>query len=980
MSCYLGIDIGSTTVKLVLFDEQKQVLYKSYQRHFSKTLQTVQKELNIILEKYGDKEIKVAITGSGGMELANTTNVPFVQEVFATSLYVDKYYPQVDVVIELGGEDAKIVFFGVNTEEKMNGTCAGGTGAFIDQMATLLNVTPAEMDALSLNANAVYPIASRCGVFAKSDIQPLLNQGASKENIAASVYNAVAEQTIGGLAGGHPIEGNVMFLGGPLTFCQGLRNAFLSQLPEIKPIFIEDAEYFVAFGTAFYASKTDTTVLISELLDRIEKAKGNMKKLASVCLPLFKNEQEYDLFIQRHNRADVNYDKNLQNTKCAYIGIDAGSTTTKTVAINQDSEIIFTAYAPNKGNPVETVRNQLIDFYNSCPNVEVMYSVVTGYGEELIKNAFNVDYGVVETMAHYTGAKFFEPDVDFIIDIGGQDMKCFGIKNGNVDSITLNEACSSGCGSFLQSFAKSMGHTVEEFEKIALFAESPVDLGSRCTVFMNSSVKQAQKNGASIQDISAGLAISVVKNALFKVLRVNDAKQIGEKIVVQGGTFTNDAVLRAFEQLLGANVIRPSIAGLMGAFGCALMGLQRHGEKSSIYSKEELENFTHTSTHVRCNYCQNHCALTINKFSNNGRYISGNRCSRPTGKQKQEDLPNVYNIKQDYLSKYFIRKNSNVTIGIPLVLNFYDNLPFWVTLFDNLGFSVKVSGFSNREIYRKGQHTIPSDTVCYGAKLVHGHIIKLIEDDKVDAIFYPCMSYNKDEGKSNNNYHCPVVAYYPELIGANVKDVEKITYLNGFVDINNFKNLANQLLQMLSKLDSKLTKKDILKALKSAQEEQNNYRTNIINAGKKAIKYAKDNNVKSVVLSGRPYHVDPELNHGIDKMISSLGFVILSEDCLDCHDEDVKNIGVLNQWTYHSRMYQAAKKVINMENTELVQLISFGCGLDAVTSDEVKDILVNGGKLYTGLKIDEINNLGTVKIRMRSLLAAMEERGKQNEK
>lgn len=978
MNCYLGIDIGSTTVKLVLFDEQKQVLYKSYQRHYSKTLQTVQKELNYILEKYGDKDIKVAITGSGGMELANSTNIPFVQEVFATSLYVDKYYSDVDVVIELGGEDAKIVFFGVNTEEKMNGTCAGGTGAFIDQMATLLNVTPEEMDSLSLKATAVYPIASRCGVFAKSDIQPLLNQGASKENISASVYNAVAEQTIGGLAGGHPIEGNVMFLGGPLTFCEGLRKAFLSHLTDINPVFIEDAEYFVAFGTAFYASKTDSSVSISELLQRIEKAKGNMKKLSSTCLPLFKNEEEYDLFIQRHNKADVKYDETLENTNYAYVGIDAGSTTTKTIAINQDSEIIFTAYAPNKGNPVETVRNQLIDFYNKCPNVKIVYSVVTGYGEELIKNAFGIDYGVVETMAHYTGAKFFEPNVDFIIDIGGQDMKCFGIKNGNVDSITLNEACSSGCGSFLQSFAKSMGHTIQEFEKISLFAQNPVDLGSRCTVFMNSSVKQAQKNGASIQDISAGLAISVVKNALFKVLRVNDAKQIGEKIVVQGGTFTNDAVLRAFEQLLGANVIRPSISGLMGAFGCALIGKQRGSDNSGIYSKEDLENFTHTSTHVRCNHCQNHCALTINKFSNGGRYISGNRCSRPTGKNKEEDLPNMYKIKQDYLSKYFERENDGITIGIPLVLNYYDTLPFWVTLFDKLGFSVKVSGFSNRDIYRKGQHTIPSDTVCYGAKLVHGHIIKLIED-KVDAIFYPCMSYNKDEGKSNNNYHCPVVAYYPELIGANVKDIEKISFLNGFIDFNNFKNLSKQLLKMLSEFDVKLNKKDILNALKVAQQEQDKYKKYVIDMGKNAIEYAKDNNKKTVVLAGRPYHVDPELNHGIDKMISSLGFVILSEDCLEC-DDDVKDMGVLNQWTYHSRMYQAAKKVTTMKNTELVQLISFGCGLDAVTSDEVKDILVNGGKLYTGLKIDEINNLGTVKIRMRSLLAAMEERGKQNEK
>lgn len=976
MNFYLGIDIGSTTVKLVLFDENENIIYKSYQRHFSKTLDTLENELKKIIDENNDINIKVAMTGSGGMELANNTKVPFVQEVFATSLYVDTKYPEIDVAIELGGEDAKIIFFGVNTEEKMNGTCAGGTGAFIDQMATLLNVTPQQMDELSLKATATYPIASRCGVFAKSDVQPLLNQGASKENISASVYNAVAEQTIGGLAGGHPIEGNVLFLGGPLTFCEGLRKAFMTHLKDVTPVFLDDAEYFVAFSTAFYASRTDGVLSLCELLKRVQKAKTNMKNTTSTCKALFKNKEEYDEFVKRHNTADVEYDNELKNTKYAFIGIDAGSTTTKTVAINQDNQIIFTAYDSNKGNPVETVKNQLTQFYDKCRDIPVYHSVVTGYGEELIKNAFKIDYGVVETMAHYNGAKFFEPDVDFIIDIGGQDMKCFGIKNKNVDSITLNEACSSGCGSFLQSFAKSMGHTITEFESLALASQNPVDLGSRCTVFMNSSVKQAQKNGASIEDISAGLAISVVKNALFKVLRVNDAKQIGEKIVVQGGTFTNDAVLRAFEQLLGANVIRPSIAGLMGAFGCALLAKQQGKTKSTISTMKDLENFSHTSTHTRCNLCKNHCALTINKFSDNTKFISGNRCTRPLRNKNNFDLPNIYKVKQDYLAKYFIRQNDNITIGIPLVLNFYDNLPFWVTLFDELGFSVKVSGFSNRDIYRDGQHTIPSDTVCYCAKLVHGHIIKLVEEEKVDAIFYPCMSYNKDEGKSNNHYHCPIVAYYPQTIKANVSDINKIDFLSDFLDLNNEKNLSAQLLNMLLKYDKKLNKRKILKAIKKANAEQENYRQNIITEGKKARKYAYDNNINTIVLAGRPYHLDPELNHSIDKMISSLGFVVLSEDSLD-YSNNVKDIGVLNQWTYHSRMYQAAKKVINMKNTELVQLISFGCGLDAITSDEIKEILVQGGKLYTGLKIDEINNLGTVKIRMRSLLVAMEERGKQ---
>lgn len=977
MNYFLGIDIGSTTVKLVLADEQQKIHYKSYRRHYSRTVETVLEELTAIQNICGNQEASVSITGSGGIELAQASGIPFVQEVFATSAFVDAMYPDTNVVIELGGEDAKIIFFGANTEERMNGSCAGGTGAFIDQMASLLHVTVEELDELSLRADGAYPIASRCGVFAKSDIQPLLNQGASKENIAASVYRAVVDQTIGGLAAGRPIEGNVLFLGGPLTFCKGLQNAFCAALPEIQPILPPDSEYFVAFGAAFYAAGDAKPVHLSQLAQVLRSARETLTNSRSECPPLFSDENAYTHFRERHERSRVAMADHPEDTTEVYLGIDAGSTTTKMVALNAKRELVFTAYQPNGGDPISTVREQLCQFYDAFPHTKVACCVVTGHGEDLIRSAFHMDDGVVETVAHYTAAQFFEPDVDFIIDIGGQDMKCFGIRNRHIESVILNEACSSGCGSFLQSFAQSMGCSMEEFSRMALFAEHPADLGSRCTVFMNSSVKQAQKNGATLSDIAAGLCISVVKNALFKVLRVSDAKQLGKKIVVQGGTFQNDAVLRSFEQEIGGEVVRPSIAGLMGAFGAALLAAESGVTTSRLLNRDEIHSYRHTSVHTRCRGCENHCALTVNHFADGASFVSGNRCSKPAGGRKDSMLPNLYQKKQEYLSQYFDWVNGAVTVGIPLVLNFYDTLPFWVTLLVKMGFSVHVSGFSSRQTYQRGQHTIPSDTICYGAKLVHGHILKLVEDG-VDAIFYPCMSYNFDEGQSDNHFHCPVVAYYPEVIAANVRKVRQTVFLDGFLDLNHPSHLAQQLLAMFQPLNGSLTKKKVLSAISDAKEEQERYRRQVRTWGEEARTYAREHQKKVIVLAGRPYHVDPELNHGIDQMLNGLDFVVLSEDALP-RTPFVHPRSVLNQWTYHSRMYHAAQQVTDMADTELVQLISFGCGLDAVTSDEVREILERGGKLYTGLKIDEINNLGAAKIRMRSLLAAMEERSKRDE-
>ncbi len=981
MSLYIGIDVGSTTLKIVLLNERGDILYKSYERHFSKVRSLTYERIAALEELIGDQKIFAAITGSAGMGISKSAKIPFVQEVFATSYGVKNHYPQTDVVVELGGEDAKIIFLKGTMEERMNSTCAGGTGAFIDQMATLLNISVDELDRLSLEATDIYPIASRCGVFAKTDIQPLINQGAKKENIAASIFQAVVDQTVAGLAQGREIEGNVLFLGGPLTFQKGLQKAFVNtlKLEEGSAIFPENAEFFVALGAADYAKSQIDSFTFEELKESLYLASTTNEEF-DFMEPLFLHPDDYDEFVRRHRSTDVPRSPLELHQGKAYLGIDAGSTTTKMILINEKNEILFEYYNSNLGNPLDVVKEQLSKIYAICPSIEISSSAVTGYGEDLISSAFSIDHGVVETIAHYMAAKYFDPKVDFIIDIGGQDIKCFKIVDDNIDSLMLNEACSSGCGSFIETFATSLGYSVKEFAELSLKARRPVDLGSRCTVFMNSSVKQAQKNGATPEDIAAGLAISVVKNSIYKVIRATDPESLGKNIVVQGGTFLNDGVLRAFEMQVGRTVVRPQISGLMGAFGAALFAkaLSENQGKSNIISKENLLGFVHESKTVTCNYCTNHCLLTVSKFSNGERLISGNKCSRPLQKKNQTELPNLYQFKQDYMAQFKSHRGNKTTIGLPLVLNFFDTLPFWFTFFKELGFSVETSDQSTRDLYKLGQHTIPSDTACYGAKLVHGHIFNLF-DKNVDVIFYPATSYNINERLSDNVYHCPVVAYYPEVVKSNIKFNKNIGFMYPYVSIHEEEMFVSRMYPYVNRLDSKLTPKAVKQAEKAARIAYERFHKAMREAGKNAMDYANKHNLKMLVLSGRPYHADPEINHGIDRLANQLGFVVLSEDSLPILDIGrVQN--VLNQWSYHARMYNAARFVGRQKNMELVQLVSFGCGLDAVTSDELREILHRYNKLYTQIKIDEISNLGAVKIRLRSLIAVMEEREKKNAK
>ncbi len=985
----LGIDIGSTTIKVVVIDENGRLLYSTYQRHGSRIgekLAAIMDELPLLL---GNKNIKVAITGSAGMSLAEASKIPFVQEVYSLSGAVAELEPDTDVVIELGGEDAKILFLTGGVEERMNGTCAGGTGAFIDQMATLLNVSVEELDRLSLEHKKIYPIASRCGVFAKTDIQPLINQGAAKADIAASIYQAVAEQTVTGLAQGRRILGKVLFLGGPLYFNQGLRDRFIETLhlsPE-NAVFPELGQYFVALGAAVYADSQPETYTYKQLRETLQ-AQKNMQGKSRFLPPLFKDETEYAQFVDRHQKDSVQQVDIESYQGGAYLGIDVGSTTSKLALISENGNLLYTYYTSNKGNPLPIIQEQLLHVYDLIGDrIQLKAGAVTGYGEELIKNAFNVDYGLVETVAHFTAAHYFNPQVDYIIDIGGQDMKCFTIRNDTIDSIVLNEACSSGCGSFIQTFAEALGYTPAEFAKLALFAKRPVDLGSRCTVFMNSSVKQAQRDGADVADVSAGLAMSVVKNAIYKVLRVHSAAELGKNIVVQGGTFLNDAVLRSFERELGYDVVRPNIAGLMGAFGAALYAKERHTAlgktESSIMPRAEVAAFQHQPRPVTCNGCANHCSMTVNIFPGGRRFISGNKCERGLG-GKANDLPNVY----DYINEKFrnLMKQSEAdydetkpTIGIPLVLNMYENLPFWYAFFENLGCNVVISGESSRQVYAEGQFTIPSDTVCYPAKLAHGHIERLL-DKGIKTIFYPCSSYNIDEGKGDKNYNCPVVAYYPELLNANVTALKDVDFLYPYLSLNDRRVLATNFYDFSQKyayFDFTLTQ--CINAANYAWKQYKAWWDDVEAYGLEALKRAEAENLKVVVLSGRPYHVDREINHSIDKMFNSLGFVVLSERVVS----DLvyaQHVNVLNQWTYHTRMYNAARYVCRHPNMQLVQLVSFGCGLDAITTDELKDILERNGKIYTQLKIDEINNLAAVKIRARSLLAAMESQELKNDK
>ena len=847
-------------------------------------------------------------------------------------------------------------------------------GAFIDQMATLLNVTAGEFDELSLQAEKAYPIASRCGVFAKSDIQPLLNQGAKKSDVAASVYKAVVTQTIAGLARGKKIEGKVLFLGGPLYYLKGLQKAFKEtlKLSDENAVFPDYARYAVALGASYYAGKTADAIKLSELIAKIEKCGGGT--LGDVYAPLFANKEEYDEFIRRQSRYSVRRGDIKTYNGRVYVGIDCGSTTTKLCAVGEDKELLYSYYGANKGDPLSVVREKLLELYTLLPSgAKICGSAVTGYGEELIKNAFSVDVGVVETIAHYTAAKYFCPDVEFILDIGGQDIKCFKIRNGAIDAVMLNEACSSGCGSFLETFAKALGYTAEEFAKIGLFAARPVNLGSRCTVFMNSSVKQAQKDGATVGDISAGLALSVVKNALYKVIRVNSAAELGKKIVAQGGTFYNDAVLRAFEREVGAEVVRPDVAGLMGAYGAALGVVGRTG--SGLADRNALENFTVETKAITCNGCTNRCRLTVNKFASGKTYISGNNCDRPTGKTPlYGDYPDVYESKRKYLAQLADgqKKDGGYKMGLPLGLGTYELAPLWQGIFDEFGFDVSLSPASSKKIYELGQFTIPSDTACYPAKLMHGHVIKLINDG-ADGVFYPCLPYNVDE-KADNHYNCPVVAYYSELLKGNVEALKEVDFWYPYLNVNDKKQLKKELYEVFGEKFG-LKKQTISKAVDRGFRQLADYRVFVKSEGEKAVAFARERGLRILVLAGRPYHIDEEICHGIDRLARSLGFVVVSEDSV-CDMAKSKNaeIDVLNQWTYHSRLYKAAYFAAENKDVELCQLVSFGCGVDAITTDEVRRILENADKIYTQLKIDEITNLGSVRIRLRSLLGALEER------
>ncbi|MDM8200721.1 acyl-CoA dehydratase activase [Allofournierella massiliensis] len=970
----VGLDIGSTTIKCVVLDEHDQVIYDTYERHGSHITEKAQELLaRLAKEKVPGGKAYLAISGSAGMGLADGCGVPFVQEVFATRVAAKRLAPQADVVIELGGEDAKILFLSGGTEVRMNGSCAGGTGAFIDQMATLLKMSPEELNTAASRAEKTYTIASRCGVFAKSDIQPLINQGAAAGDIAASIYQAVVNQTIAGLAQGRPIQGNVLYLGGPLTFNSELRKSF-DQTLELTGLCPDHSLHFVAMGAAFYADKELDLAQVAQTIGGIQQV-GDYTSQP----PLFASKQEYEDFHARHMRASVPCVPFGADVGPVHIGVDSGSTTVKVAVIDDNANLLFTDYQPNLGNPLPLIREVLLKLYQNHPNLEVASVTSTGYGEELVKHAFRGDFGVVETVAHFTAARHFLPDVDFIIDIGGQDMKCFKIEDGAISDIFLNEACSSGCGSFLQTFAQALGYDVKEFAALGLFADKPVDLGSRCTVFMNSSVKQAQKDGASIQNISAGLSISVVKNAIYKVIRAASPEELGRRIVVQGGTFYNEAVLRAFEKEMGVEVVRPDIAGLMGAFGAALHGrsLVEKGHKSSLLSRQELLEFTQKTQNVQCNGCTNHCQLTVSTFAGGRKLISGNRCEKPvTGKTAQDDL-NLYAYKQKMLASYKPGPAVRGTIGIPLCLNMYELLPFWHAFFTNLGFAVVTSPVSTRAMYIKGQASIPSDTVCFPAKLAHGHI-RALADMGVKTIFYPCMSYNIDEHLGDNHYNCPVVAYYPEVLAVNCPELADITFINEFVGLHRPKDFKKKMHEILNRYFPGIKRAEVDRAADMGYAEYNAHMQRLRDKGAEIIAAARAEGKRIMVLAGRPYHVDPEVNHGIDALLCRHGAAVVTEDSVAWHEEKFPTT-VLNQWTYHSRLYAAAKYCTTQKDMDLVQLVSFGCGVDAITTDETREILHEGGKLYTQLKIDEITNLGAVNIRIRSLLAALDEKERKGE-
>ena len=967
----VGLDIGSTTIKCAVLDEQDKLVYSTYERHYSHILEKAQELLRRIdTEQLHGQKALLSISGSAGMGLADSCGVPFVQEVFSTRVAVKRFVPETDCVIELGGEDAKILFLTNGTEVRMNGSCAGGTGAFIDQMATLLKMSADEMNKAAEQAQRTYTIASRCGVFAKSDVQPLINQGARAEDIAASIYKAVVSQTIAGLAQGRPIQGNILYLGGPLTFSSVLRRSFDEALGAAGAC-PENSLLYVALGAALYADKEFSLSEVAAALDRYAATATYASQP-----PLFANKEEYEAFHARHLSHSVPCVPFSAQCGPVHIGIDSGSTTVKLVAIDEQSHILYTNYQPNLGNPLPLIREQLLKIYADHPGVQIASVTTTGYGEDLVKNAFRCDYGLVETVAHFTAAKYFMPDVDFIIDIGGQDMKCFKIEDGAISNIFLNEACSSGCGSFLQTFAQALGYDVKEFAALGLFADRPVDLGSRCTVFMNSSVKQAQKDGASIENISAGLSISVVKNALYKVIRASSPEELGRRIVVQGGTFYNEAVLRAFEKEMGVEVIRPDIAGLMGAYGAALYGQRQSrkaGRPSTVMSEQELKDFEQKVVSVKCGACGNHCQLTVSTFADGRKYISGNRCDKPVTGKGEDNTLNLYAYKQQLLAGCKPAPGRRGSIGIPLCLNFYEMLPFWHAFWTKLGFAVHVSPVSSRGLYLAGQATIPSDTACFPAKLSHGHI-KALSEMQLDAIFYPCLTYNFDEGLGDNHYNCPVVAYYPEVLAGNCPELAGKKFICDYVGVHRPKDFVHKMAkEVLPKYFGGISRKEVQAAADAAYAEHARHMARIRAKGAEIIEEARRQGKRIIVLAGRPYHVDPEVNHGIDRLITRHGAAVVTEDSISDRVEKFPT-SVLNQWTYHSRLYAAARYCTAQPDMDLVQLVSFGCGVDAITTDETREILQEGGKLYTQLKIDEITNLGAVNIRLRSLFAALDEK------
>ena len=968
----LGLDIGSTTLKYVLLDEENQLLSCKYQRHGAKIGERLDEILCQFETDYPGEELILTVSGSAGLGLSESLDLPFVQEVFAEKIAAQRFCPGTDVIIELGGEDAKILFLTGGFEMRMNGTCAGGTGAFIDQMASLMQITPLELNDLAAKAQTIPPIASRCGVFAKSDIQPLINQGASKNDICASIFGAVVNQTVAGLAQGRPLEGKIAYLGGPLTFLSQLRASFDETL-DTKGVCPENSLYYVALGAAL--SDEHASFDLGELEKELRGYGGSGDYRA--CPPLFTSREEYERFAARHARAAVRTDNPAPDGPFeAALGIDAGSTTVKAVVTDLNGGILYTRYQSNTGDPVAIVLAVLRDFYARFPAAKLVASCATGYGEDIIRSAFTLDAGVVETVAHFTAAKRFDPQVDFIIDIGGQDIKCFQIKNGLIDSLYLNEACSSGCGSFLQTFADTLGLTSAEFAKLGLFADAPADLGSRCTVFMNSSVKQAQKDGASIENIAAGLSVSVVKNALYKVIRCADAQKLGRHVVVQGGTFYNDCVLRAFEMETGREVIRPRFAGLMGAYGAALYAANHPGH--GVLSREELERFEHKVNRTVCQGCQNHCNLTVNLFPGGRRFLAGNRCSKPVRTEAAKAPRNLYADKLSLLDNY--RQDApdegKQTIGIPMGLNFYDLLPFWYAFFHALGFRVLVSPNSTRELYAAGQHTIPSDTACYPAKLLHGHIEWLLSRNP-DAIFYPDMSYNVDERLGDDHFNCPVVAYYPQVLKLNIPGLFQTRFLSDFVGLHSKKQFCRRMQEILAQYFAPFSKQQVAEAADAAYAEYEAYHSAVQQKAQEYLAAAKQEHQPVVVLCGRPYHVDPEVSHGIDKLLCDLGAAVITEDSLSPFAEKFR-AGVRNQWTYHARMYAAAKYVAESpDDLHVVQLVSFGCGVDAVTTDEVRAILEAAGKDYTQLKIDEITNMGAASIRLRSLFAMLDEKNRK---